>query len=361
MKAVHQSDLNIPIEEETILRLPMAEIGKASVFSKGEDSVDVKKTSNFGPGTACRIQIGPSGDGYWDFVQVSDDIFLTVTEAVYTKTEAIIVQGEDLFKLRFLVSGSIRWLDDDIVAEHELSHAGPCTVLSYHPSGFDTQYQVEADEPVSMMTLHCKKSLVRRIFDDSVFDSIVGSNNPSAREHLTDRQLPLTPKIELCVNEILSSPYSGETRLYFAKAKCTELLCIVAGLLDEQEEPNPAIVDQTVLSRNDIQRLHDVRELVGNNLTRWYASDELCRTMGLNTKKLKYGFKKIFGKTPYKYAVDIRMESAFKILKEDNLSVSEVAYMMGYNYPANFTTAFRKHFGFTPQTLRGQLEIAEKP
>jgi AraC-like DNA-binding protein len=337
----------------------MAEIGKSRAFTAVHDSIDVEQTPDFGSGTACRIRIGSSGDGYWDFVQISDDIFLTVTEAVYTETETIVVQGEDLFKVRFLVSGSIRWLGDGIIAKGKLLHAGPCTVLSYHPAGSDTHYQLEADEPVTMMTLHCKRSLVERIFDGVAFEAVLARNSESPNGNLTDRQLPLTPKIELCVNEILSSPYSGGTRLYFAKAKCLELLCIVASLLEEQEEPNPTTVDQTVLSRRDVQRLHQVRDLVRENLTRWYASDELCRTVGLNTKKLKYGFKKLFGKTPYKYAVAIRMESSFKMLKEDSLTVSEVAYMMGYNYPANFTTAFKKHFGFTPQKLRSQREFLE--
>ena len=361
MKAVHHGDLDIPIGEETILRLPMAEIAKTGAFNDDRSAVDVQKSPNYGTGTACRIQVSPSGDGYWDFVQVSEDIFLTITEAVYRRTEEILVQGEDLFKLRFLVSGSIRWLNEDTVAQDELSHVGPCTVLSYHPFGSDTHYELEADEPVSMMTLHCKKQLVRRIFDKGVYESVSGLGNPMSEEQLTDRQLPLTPRIELCINEILNSPYAGETRLFFARAKCIELLCIVAGLLEEQEEPNPSTVILTTLSRKEVHRLHEVRDLVGNDLTRWYSSDELCHSVGLNTKKLKYGFKRLFGKTPYKYAVDIRMESAFKILKEDNLTVSEVAYMMGYNYPANFTTAFKKYFGFTPQTARGQMEVVEKP
>ena len=357
MKAVHNSDLNIPIEEETILRLPMADIGKAPVFSH---SAEVHRRPSFGLGSACRIRVESSGRGYWDFVRVSDDILLTVTEAVYNRAESFVVQGEDLFKLRFLVSGSIRWLDQDFDTENELYHAGPCTIISYHPAGADTQYELEPDEPVSMITLHCEKDLVRRIFGASGYALAAGLDRASSDAQLVDRQLPLTPKIQLCVNEILSSPYSNETRLFFAKAKCIELLCIVAGLFEEQEEPNPSTVDQTVLSRKDVENLYLVRDLLGDDLTRWYSSDELCRWVGLNVKKLKYGFKKLFGKTPYRYAVEIRMETAFKALKEDNLSVSEVAYAMGYNYPANFTTAFKKHFGFTPQTLRGQIEFPQK-
>ncbi len=357
MKAVHNSDLNIPVEEETILRLPMAEIGKAPVFSH---PVEVRRRPSFGLGSACRIEVKSSGHGYWDFVQISDDIFLTVTEAVYTRAETIVVQGEDLFKLRFLVSGSIRWPDADFDTGGERHHVAPCTVISFHPDGADTRYEMVPDEPVSMITLHCKKALVRRIFGAPGYALATGSDRLSTETRLVDRQLPLTPKMQLCVNEILSSPYSNDTRLYFAKAKCIELLCIVAGLLEEQEEPNPSTVDQAVLSRKDVENLHLVRDLLGDNLTRWYSSDELCRWVGLNTKKLKYGFKKLFGKTPYRYAVEIRMETAFKALKEDNLSVSEVAYAVGYNYPANFTTAFKKHFGFTPQTLRGQIEFPQK-
>ena len=358
MKPVHQSDLKIPFEEEAILRLPMAEMRKVDSLHNIGDNIDIEDKSNLGMGAACRIQVGSSGEGFWDLVRISKDIFLTIAEVRYNKTEEIIVQGEDLFKLRILVSGTIRWLDDVNLAEEEPRQMGPGIVVSYHPSGADTHYELSPDEHLSMVTLHCRRGLMREIFDESVYARVIGNHDDARSEQVTDQQLPLTPKIQLCINEILWSPYTAGTRLYFARAKCFELLCIVAGLLEEQEEPNPATVDQVVLSRKDVERLHLVRDKIREDLTVWCSSDELCRHIGLNSKKLKYGFKKIFGSTPYKYSIDIRMEQAFKKLKEDNLSVSEVAYSLGYNYPANFTTAFKKHYGFTPQMLRGHLEVS---
>jgi AraC-like DNA-binding protein len=38
-----------------------------------------------------------------------------------------------------------------------------------------------------------------------------------------------------------------------------------------------------------------------------------------------------------------------------NLSVTEAADLVGYGNPANFATAFRKHFGYAPSLCRKQI------
>jgi len=45
-----------------------------------------------------------------------------------------------------------------------------------------------------------------------------------------------------------------------------------------------------------------------------------------------------------------RLATAHDALLHLGLSVNEAAYAVGYANPANFSTAFRKHFGYVPSS-----------
>jgi AraC family transcriptional regulator, regulatory protein of adaptative response / methylphosphotriester-DNA alkyltransferase methyltransferase len=51
------------------------------------------------------------------------------------------------------------------------------------------------------------------------------------------------------------------------------------------------------------------------------------------------------------------MERAEELLREGSLRVSEVAEAVGYNQPAQFAKAFRRHHGRPPSARRAQRNI----
>ncbi len=67
---------------------------------------------------------------------------------------------------------------------------------------------------------------------------------------------------------------------------------------------------------------------------------------------LRRRFKAAFGRTPRAYLVRVRMEEAAKLLKAGHLSIKEVAKSVGYGDANNFSTAFKRFYGNTPQSFR---------
>lgn len=63
-------------------------------------------------------------------------------------------------------------------------------------------------------------------------------------------------------------------------------------------------------------------------------------------------FKAATNQTPLQYLQYIRMRNAGDLLQTSDLSVSEVAYQVGYQDLNHFTTLFKKHFGATPSQYR---------
>ena len=47
-------------------------------------------------------------------------------------------------------------------------------------------------------------------------------------------------------------------------------------------------------------------------------------------------------------SVNIRLEQAARLLKEQKVNITQVAYVVGFSNLAHFSTVFRKHFGVSP-------------
>lgn len=103
-----------------------------------------------------------------------------------------------------------------------------------------------------------------------------------------------------------------------------------------------------------------------NLLDTWLASHIGDENLSVDTfaEKMGYGrttfykkVKKLTGKTPNDYVKSRRMEKALELLKDDKLSVAEVAYKIGIGDPFYFSKSFKNYFGISPT----QYRKGEKP
>ena len=66
-------------------------------------------------------------------------------------------------------------------------------------------------------------------------------------------------------------------------------------------------------------------------------------------------FKKIYGKTPHQYLIDVRIEKAKQLLQK-GISISEVGYSIGFDSISSFTGLFKKMTGLTPSAWQFQQQ-----
>ena len=149
------------------------------------------------------------------------------------------------------------------------------------------------------------------------------------------------------LRQILECPYQGELRRLFLEAKALELVA-----LNLFESENNDKRDGSSLNRQDLERVHEARHTLLERLEDPPSLTALSRLAGINRNKLNQGFKQLYGKTAFNLLRDARLSKARTLLKQTDLSLSEVAFSVGYNSQANFTKAFRAHFGQTPKTVR---------
>jgi transcriptional regulator GlxA family with amidase domain len=78
----------------------------------------------------------------------------------------------------------------------------------------------------------------------------------------------------------------------------------------------------------------------------------LSRQIGLNSFKLKKHFKELFGVPVFKYLQNERLNRANELLRNQSLSVQEVAWEVGYDSLGSFSNAFTRKFGYRPSEIR---------
>jgi AraC-like DNA-binding protein len=136
-----------------------------------------------------------------------------------------------------------------------------------------------------------------------------------------------------------------------------ELLLQILGKLESRDLLPYA---PTTVSARDAARIYEARDYLARHFANPPNIEQLARMIGLNRTKLKEIFKETLGFTIYEYILERRMERAAELLVTGEYSIAQVAYEVGYEYPANFTAAFKRHFGRLPGTLKRRHSRQQK-
>ncbi|MNQ11537.1 Regulatory protein PchR [compost metagenome] len=96
-------------------------------------------------------------------------------------------------------------------------------------------------------------------------------------------------------------------------------------------------------------KIRKAKEIIIANMAEPPGLQELADEISLNLKKLKMGFKQIYGDTVYGFLFDYKMDFARKLLDSGSYNVNEVGLKIGYSTGSHFIAAFKKKFGTTPK------------
>jgi AraC-like DNA-binding protein len=72
-------------------------------------------------------------------------------------------------------------------------------------------------------------------------------------------------------------------------------------------------------------------------------------------------FRRAFGETPHRYLLTRRLERAAALLRNSDLSVTEICLAVGLRSVGSFTTSFGKAFGLSPAAYRVAHPSAAAP
>jgi AraC family transcriptional regulator len=97
------------------------------------------------------------------------------------------------------------------------------------------------------------------------------------------------------------------------------------------------------------------RDRLLSNLSQAPTIHQLALETGINTLKLKRGFKELFGAGVFGVYQKERMHEAKRRLILGNHSITFIAQELGYTNMSHFATAFKKEFGYNPSKIKKML------
>jgi AraC-like DNA-binding protein len=282
------------------------------------------------------------GLGYTEFFRLSDYMNVSITSAQYTRDTWINVEGECFFKLRVLFSGTLLSDTGAVIVR------GPQAGLYLSGGNRQTGYYIKGCEPLSMVVLHCRPALLTRVLGLNPSEVPAPLDTVFGQGHF-DRSLDLDPFSDLfrtaqCILESQQGMLPPLRRRY-REALSLQLLMQLLKELDARSDPDTG----PPLSGRDIVLVMQARDYLSRNFVNPPTIPSLARRVGISQTKLKAGFRELTQTTIYEFILKSRMEMATSLLRSGNYRIADVAYKVGYEYPANFTHAFKKHYGSLPR------------
>lgn len=114
-----------------------------------------------------------------------------------------------------------------------------------------------------------------------------------------------------------------------------------------QKNVESTITEEKILIRK-------ARDFVSKNFEKDISPSDLAKELAVSLRQLQRIFKEELNLSPNDFITTLKMEEAARLLKETSLSISEVAYAVGFNDPSYFGRVFRKYFGKSPKELANE-------
>jgi AraC family transcriptional regulator len=105
------------------------------------------------------------------------------------------------------------------------------------------------------------------------------------------------------------------------------------------------------LPRSQLERVIDYMKA---NLTQDLSILDLATLTGMSASHFSRSFKRSVGFSPYQYLMQQRVERAKQLLKQQAISISDIALDCGFANQTHLTKVFRQMIGMTPKAYQKQ-------
>ena len=157
--------------------------------------------------------------------------------------------------------------------------------------------------------------------------------------------------IAVVLSQMLQPKVHESMKILYLKGKVYELLSLY---FNRNEDPSieqcPFLADE-----ENVRKIRQAKTILIERMVEPPSLEILSTEVGLSLKKLKEGFKQIYGDTVYAYLLDQKMEEARRMLELQKYNVNEVGLKLGYSTASHFIAAFKKKFGTTPKKYLGSV------
>lgn len=212
-------------------------------------------------------------------------------------------------------------------------------------------YNTQVDLPLNL-ELNVNSWLVSIVMTIGKFHSLFSSEadyipflSAENREKKYYSQEKVSPAIAVILSQIMNYNLHSSIKELYIKGKVYELISLYFNKSDDADIENcPFLVDE-----DNVRRIRKAKEIMITRMAEPPTLAELSEEIGLSLKKLKEGFKQIYGDSVFSFLFDYKMDYARKMLETGQYNVNEVGLRVGYSTASHFISAFKKKYGTTPK------------
>ncbi len=113
--------------------------------------------------------------------------------------------------------------------------------------------------------------------------------------------------------------------------------------------------DTTLSDDNKIFKIKDVIKYIENNYTHDIDINTLANLCHYNEYHFMRFFKKYTGKTCIQFIKNYRLEKSYNLLKNTDLSVTQIAFDVGFSNVSYFIRSFKEKYKVTPKEFRSNI------
>ena len=159
------------------------------------------------------------------------------------------------------------------------------------------------------------------------------------------KEKKMGPMILVVLNQMIQQSLHESMYKLYLKGKVFELMSLYFNKNKDMDiEQCPFLVDD-----KNIKKIRLAKEIIISRMIEPPTLNELANEVEISLKKLKQGFKQVYGASVYVFLLDYKMQVSKRLLSSGNYNVNEVALRIGYSTATHFINAFKKKFGTTPK------------
>lgn len=220
-------------------------------------------------------------------------------------------------------------------------HSGDLLLRPVTNASCEFRWKVLSGGPIQMLILSVSQDLLEQVAEDMAND---------APRHLTlgERlgfQDPLLTQLGFALWRELQQPVPAGKRYAQAVSQvlAVHLLrhytCVGEALTD----PSPQLTSQ---------QIRRVMDFVQVSLSQDLSLETLAQQVGFGPSHFARLFRRTMGESPHQFVLRQRIERAQHLLKENHVSLVEIAAESGFADQSHFTRIFKRYLGVTPRAYR---------
>ena len=243
-------------------------------------------------------------------------------------------------QFHFCLKGQCRFVFNN--GTYGLNISEENSLLLYNPQR-DLPIHLEVDPNTWVVSVLISIKKFHGLFSHEADYITFLSDGNQDKKYYKDGQI--SPSTAIVLNQLINYNLNSTIKSLYFKGKAYELLSLYFNRGEDANiEQCPFLVDES-----NVVKIRQAKDIMIDRILEPPTLTALASEIDLSLKKLKEGFKQIYGTTVFGFLFDYKMEVARKLLESGAHNVNEVGLKVGYSTASHFISAFKKQYGTTPK------------